>query len=481
MHFQLGISLGSAPLMVPRGDPPDPNAPDIASVTIIGDGEIGSPLSYAISYATPPYPSPTRSPQWLSDGEIMDGETGHTYTPTADDESSVITVSLFVQNSEGFDTAVSTGKLITWPAPILQNVAVSPSSGVTGDTFTVSYDVVGFGLTLSHQWVVGGVDVEGATNVTYQARPEDGTASVTCRVRAVNSGGSAEETASPAANVTYSEAPALSGWAITPSSGVEAGDALVVQGTVTGVPTPDLTYQWTLDGSNITGETAATLGSAPEGAVRCVITATNSEGSDDVTVGPVTVSAITPGAPTISGIPDRNYSEDTGVQTLDLSTYATGDNLTYTEIQTDNLTSISALTVQEGVGGTRDCSGAFPYAAPAESFSYALTGASATFTVGSDPRGGITAADLPAGVSINATTGLVTVSAAAADQVATNYTVWKYNQAVGASQTLSITITATPDDLWEITPGAEQIAVSQHPTVSAPTVSAGVETIERTA
>jgi hypothetical protein len=475
----LGVSINSIPVMG-RGETPDPNAPDIASLTLVGSGEVGDELSYSVSYTTPPYPSPTRVPQWLKDGVEIEGETAHTYTPTPNDEGSAISVRLFVQNSEGFDSAVSNSIPITWPAPILQDVAVSPSSGNTGDTFTGSFTLVGLGVTVEDRWLLNGVEIAGATGPTYQARPEDGTATLSYRVRATNSGGSVEVTASPAATLTYAEAPEISNAAIIPSSAT-VGQGLVADYDVTGVPTPTVTFQWEKDGTPVSGATSATFVPTLAGQYTCVITATNTEGADEVETAAITVSAITPGGPTISGIPDQSYDVDDGVQELDLATYADGDDLVFSEIQTDNLVAIAALVVQEGTGGTRDCSTAFPYAAPAVAFSYALTGPAATFVAGSDPRGGITDADLPSGVSINAATGLLTVTSGAADMTATNFTVWKFTGSVVASQTISVTITATPDDVWDITAGDETATVNSHPSVSTPTASAGVETVTRTA
>lgn len=474
------ISLAVAPnsiVLMGRGDPPTPNAPDIASVELVGSGDVGDELSYSVSYTTPPYPSPERFPQWRQDGVPMEGETGHTYTPTADDEGSLISVSLTVQNSEDSDIAVSNGIPIVFPAPVLADVSVSPGSGDVGDTFTASATVVGLGLTIGHQWELDGTPISGATGQTYQA-VEAGT--LTCVITASNSGDTVSEE-SNAVVVTYSEAPALLNVAIVPSSG-DVGDGFVIDYDVTGVPTPDVTFAWEIDGTPVSGATNATFAPQTAGSLTCVVTATNGVGSPAVEESAaVTVSAITPGAPTISGIPDQSYDVDDGVQELDLSTYATGDNLVYAAIQTDNLTAISALVVEEGVGGTRDCSGAFPWSLPSTGYSYALTGASATFENTTDPREGITDADLPTGVSINATSGLVTVSSAAADMTATNFTVWKYRSSIVASQTLSLTITATPDDVWDITPGAETITVAAYPSVSTPTVDPGVETIERTA
>jgi hypothetical protein len=465
----LGVSINSIPVMG-RGETPDPNAPDIASLTLVGSGEVGDELSYSVSYTTPPYPSPERFPQWLKDGVEIEGETAHTYTPTPNDEGSAISVRLFVQNSEGFDSAVPNSIPITWPAPILQDVAVSPSSGNTGDTFTGSFTLVGLGVTVEDRWLLNGVEIAGAT----------GTATLSYRVRATNSGGSVEVTASPAATLTYAEAPEISNAAIIPSSAT-VGQGLVADYDVTGVPTPTVTFQWEKDGTPVSGATSATFVPTLAGQYTCVITATNTEGADEVETAAITVSAITPGGPTISGIPDQSYDVDDGVQELDLATYADGDDLVFSEIQADNLVAIAALVVQEGTGGTRDCSTAFPYAAPAVAFSYALTGPAATFVAGSDPRGGITDADLPSGVSINAATGLLTVTSGAADMTATNFTVWKFTGSVVASQTISVTITATPDDVWDITAGDETATVNSHPSVSTPTASAGVETVTRTA
>ncbi len=98
--------------------------------------------------------------------------------------------------------------------------------------------------------------------------------------------------------------PTAPSWPSAPTIGAAVvGDAVSVTGAATGTTPITYTYQWTLDGANISGATASSytpiIGDATH-ALRCVVTATNAHGSADGTSNAVTVSAAAtvPDAPT---------------------------------------------------------------------------------------------------------------------------------------------------------------------------------------
>ena len=68
------------------------------------------------------------------------------------------------------------------------------------------------------------------------------------------------------------------------------GDTATANVSVSGNPAPTLTYQWTLDGADVAGQTGSTFEGVPAGTLRVRVTAMNSEGAvGPVTSGPVTV------------------------------------------------------------------------------------------------------------------------------------------------------------------------------------------------
>lgn len=74
----------------------------------------------------------------------------------------------------------------------------------------------------------------------------------------------------------------------------------VSNGTWTGNPAPTFAYQWSMDGSPITGATAQTYTPDAEGSLSCAVTATNSEGSATADSPAVTITEATGTTPQIS-------------------------------------------------------------------------------------------------------------------------------------------------------------------------------------
>lgn len=163
--------------------------------------------------------------------------------------------------------------------------------------------------TLTYQWRSEGVDIVGATDQTYTIEAVG--VLITVEVTATNSAGSATVESEqvgpvPAIPPANTVAPAITG---TPT----VGQALTVtNGTWTGNPSPTLTRQWRRDATNIASATGTTytLVAADVGQdITCVVTATNSGGTETATansIGPVagiapsfTVDPVLSGTPTV--------------------------------------------------------------------------------------------------------------------------------------------------------------------------------------
>jgi len=162
--------------------------------------------------------------------------------------------------------------------------ALSDSTPEIGQTISVS-DGTWTSLTtptFTYQWQRNGSNIGGETSDSYTVVEGDYGDTLRCVVTATNPFGSNSEnsntsSAVPGAAPVNTVAPALSD--TTP---VEGQELTVTTGTWTGTPSPTFTYQWQANGSNISGATSSsyTVEVAYVGnTIRCVVTATNAEGS----------------------------------------------------------------------------------------------------------------------------------------------------------------------------------------------------------
>lgn len=84
------------------------------------------------------------------------------------------------------------------------------------------------------------------------------------------------------------------------------GELSTTDGTWTGYPAPTFTYQWQLDGADITGATASTYTTIDPGNYTCDVTGSNSEGSDIATSNTITVAD----APATGWFGTKSYSNN---------------------------------------------------------------------------------------------------------------------------------------------------------------------------
>ena len=203
----------------------------------------------------------------------------------------------------GTDATASTG---TWVAPPT-SVTVTPSGTTTvctGANIVFTATVVG-GATPVYQWTEGGTNISGATNSTYTAtKASAGSYNYTCVV--YNTGCTTTVTDATPSTGTWVAAPTAVD--VTPASGtVCTGTAIVFTATVTGGATP--VYQWTENGTNISGATNSTYSASKASAgtfsyncvvynTGCTTTVQDATASTGTWVAPPTSVTVTPSGTT---------------------------------------------------------------------------------------------------------------------------------------------------------------------------------------
>lgn len=136
----------------------------------------------------------TVSLRWLLGG-VQVG-TGLTYTPNA---AGNLVLEVTLSNSGG-TVKVSTAPLaITFKAPVFTvQPSISPAGGQMGTTFTADDGVIQNATTVTRQWYLNNVLINGATGTLWVS---DGTGSLTVKITAVGPGGTIVAT-SPAVTVS---------------------------------------------------------------------------------------------------------------------------------------------------------------------------------------------------------------------------------------------------------------------------------------
>ena len=167
--------------------------------------------------------------------------------------------------------------------------------------------------SLTRQWFADGAEIAGATGTTYVPVADDIGKAITITVTASSPAGVASATSEPTASVTAALAPPVNTAAPTITGTPTVGQALSsTAGNWTGNPTPTYTRQWRRGSTNIAGATGTSYTLVEDDigqTITCVVTATNSEGSDTATsneLGPVagiapdfTVDPVLTGTPTV--------------------------------------------------------------------------------------------------------------------------------------------------------------------------------------
>ena len=219
-------------------------------------------------------------------------------------------------------------------------------TAMVGQTLTVTSNGTWAGSpapTYSYQWRRGGVDISGATANTYLLTPADISATMTCAVTGVNTGGSATSVSNSLGPIAASSTIPSNSIPPVISGSITTGGLLTVtsNGTWAGSPAPTYTYQWKRGAANIgTGASSYTTVTADEGSnITCVVTGTNVAGNANATsnsLGPITAPVA--GAIVLAWTSDYTVYDPV----FTLTTYAgvVGDILT---LQIDDNSDFSSL------------------------------------------------------------------------------------------------------------------------------------------
>jgi subtilisin family serine protease len=282
--------------------PPANTAPP----TITGTAQRGSTLS--AGQGTWAGIGNTYSYQWQRGATNIPDATGPTYTLGLADVGATVRVIVTAANP---DAVVSAASAPTATVPSARPVnTVRPAIGgtarrgstLTGTTGTWS----GIGNSYAYQWQRDGMNIPGATSLTYTLAVADVGATVRLLVTADNPEGSASQASTPTGAVA-GDGPANSVPPTIAGTAQRGATLTASAGTWTGIDNT-YAYQWQRDGTNVPDATGATYALTADDvgkAVRVLVTAANPEGSagraSAATAAVRTAPPVNTGLPTITG------------------------------------------------------------------------------------------------------------------------------------------------------------------------------------
>ncbi len=292
----------------------------------------------------------TISYQWKADAVDITGATASTYTLTQSEVGKVIT--LVASYTDGEGTAESVTSSATSAVANVNDdptgtvsISGTPTEGetLTASNFRLLADEDGLG-TLGYQWKADGVDIIGATALTYTLTQSEVGKAITVVVGYTDDQGTEEGVTSSATAAVANVADAPTG-TVTISGTVTEDQTLTAANTLAdedGLGT--ISYQWKRDGVDIGGTTGTyTLGDADVGAAITVVASyTDEQGASHS----VTSSATT----AVVNINDAPTAANGSVTTDEDTTYTfSATDFGYGDIENSPLASIE-ITSLETVG-----------------------------------------------------------------------------------------------------------------------------------
>jgi len=220
--------------------------------------------------------------QWYLNGTVITGATSASYTANASGSYTVV-----VTNASSC-SATSNATVVTVNA--LPTATITPATTTTfcqGGSVTLNANT-GSGLT--YQWKLNGTNITGATSSSY-------TANASGSYTVVVTNASSCSATSTASVVTVNALPTATITPATTTTFCQGGTVALNANTGTG-----LTYQWKLNGANITGATLASYTANASGSYTVVVTNTSSCSATStatvVTVHALPTATITPASAT---------------------------------------------------------------------------------------------------------------------------------------------------------------------------------------
>ena len=247
--------------------------------------------------ATPVNGGPAPTYQWQINGIDVTGETGSTFTTTTLVNGDIVTV-IMTSNDPCANPAVANSNQVTITTTTVVpavTITSSTTSICAGGSVTFTATPVNGGPAPTYQWQINGIDVTGETGSTFTTTTLTNNDIVTVIMTSKD----------PCANpvTATSNAVTITTTTVTPSVTIAASTTSICAGgsvTFTATPVnggPAPTYQWQINGIDVTGETAATFTTTTlvNGDIVTVIMTSNDPCANPVTTtsNAVTITATT--------------------------------------------------------------------------------------------------------------------------------------------------------------------------------------------
>jgi invasion protein IalB len=203
-----------------------------------------------VAYGTAPL-----SYQWRKDGVNIAGATASSLVLNAVTSANAGNYTVVISNSAGSITSAA-ATLTVNPAVVAPSITQQPVSQTVAAGNNVTFNVTATGTApLSYQWRKDGVNLAGATSASLTLSAVTSANAGSYTVVISNTAGSITSAAATLTVTSATVAPSITQQPV--SQTVTAGNNVTFSVTATG--TAPLTYQWRLNGVNITGATGASL------------------------------------------------------------------------------------------------------------------------------------------------------------------------------------------------------------------------------
>ena len=446
----------------------------IAAPALVGTGAIGSPVTLEPG-SWGGVPAPALAFQWRRDGADIAGATDAEYVPGPAEDGRILTCRVTATNSSGSLAAETPALAVVWPTPVVTGVLADVAYALGSGPQTIEAAAAFAGDALVYAVSGAGASIApdtGRVTLSTDALRAGETVSVT----ASNSGGSA----TVAFRVTVQSTDAAPAVLTLPSlagSG-RIGDPVTLDpGAWSGMPAPALAFQWRRDGADIAGATGPVY--TPVAAddladLTCRVAASNAAGAAEAETPALAV--VWPAPVATGALPDLELVQGSGPQTIPAGAAFTGASLTFAvtgggatvapatgvlTLPTDTLRAGETVTVTATNSGGAASAGfrldvvaaVLPPEAVGTLPGVAYLQGTGVQTVSA--QAGFAGAELayaldtaPAGVTIDAASGLVSIATDAA-LAATTVTVRAHNAAGSALQSFGLEVRAAPASVFD--------------------------------
>jgi uncharacterized protein GlcG (DUF336 family) len=249
----------------PSGNPAISNAETMivnpASTVAVTIAASANPVCQGSSVnmtATPVNGGTSPTYQWKKNGSNVSGATNSTYTyvPANNDQLQCILTSNIACPTSNPATSNTVTITVNAPLPVSVAIAANAMLVCAGTQVTFTATPTNGGATPTYQWRKNSTNITGATNATYSYVPANGDV-ITCRMTSSLNCVTGNPATSTGISMTVIPTQPVSVTIAASANPVAAGTSVTFTATpVNGGTSPQ--YQWSVNGTNVTGATNPT-------------------------------------------------------------------------------------------------------------------------------------------------------------------------------------------------------------------------------